>query len=122
MNPAWMYLSLVVGTTVVSDILQSREMKDHGELHDFRPGAVARTLAVLSQRRYLILSILFMAVSFFSFLKLLEVSELSFAVPATAASYVIETLLARLILKEHVGPRRIAGALLVGLGVALLAA
>jgi uncharacterized membrane protein len=63
-----------------------------------------------------------MAVSFFSFLKLLEVADLSFAVPATAASYVIETVLARLILKEQVGPRRIAGTLLVGFGVALLAA
>ncbi len=121
MNPAWWYLGLVVGSTVVSDILQSREMKDHGELHDFRPGAVARTLALLSRRRYLILSIVFMAISFFAFLKLLEVADLSFAVPATAASYVIETVLARLILKEHVGPRRIAGTLLVGIGVALLA-
>jgi drug/metabolite transporter (DMT)-like permease len=122
MNPAWLYLALVVGTTVVSDILQSHEMKDHGELHDFRPGAIARSLAVLSQRRYLILSVVFMAISFFSFLKLLEVADLSFAVPATAASYVIETLLARLILKEQVGPRRIAGTLLVGCGVVLLAA
>lgn len=121
MSPRWLYLAVVVGSTVVGDLLQSREMKDHGELHDFRPGAIARTLGVLSQRRYLILSIVFMAVSFFAFLKLLEVSDLSFAVPATAASYVLETFLARLVLKERVGPRRIAGTLLVGFGVALLA-
>ena len=121
MSPRWLYLAVVVGSTVVGDLLQSREMKDHGELHDFRPGAIARTLGVLSQRRYLILSIVFMAVSFFAFLKLLEVSDLSFAVPATAASYVLETFLARLVLKERVGLRRIAGTLLVGFGVALLA-
>lgn len=122
MSPTWLYLSLVVGSTVVSDLLQAREMKDHGELHDFRPNAVARTLSALSRRRYLVLSILFMALSFFAFLKLLAVADLSFAVPATAASYVIETVLARLILKEHIGPRRIAGTLLVAGGVALLAA
>ncbi|MEO8663403.1 MAG: EamA family transporter [Bryobacteraceae bacterium] len=122
MSPTWFYLSLVVGSTVISDLLQAREMKDHGEVHDFRPNAVARTLSDLSRRRYLLLSILFMAMSFFAFLKLLAVADLSFAVPATAASYVIETALARLILKEHIGPRRIAGTLLVAGGVALLAA
>jgi len=62
-----------------------------------------------------------MAVSFFAFMALLSVSDLSFAVPATAATYVIETILAKFLLKEHVGMCRWAGASLVAGGVALLA-
>jgi uncharacterized membrane protein len=62
-----------------------------------------------------------MAVSFFSFMALLKVADLSFAVPATAATVVVETLLARLVLKERVDGRRWAGAVLVAFGVALLA-
>src|SRR5258708_4644779 len=46
---------------------------------------------------------------------------LSFAVPVTAASVVIETILAKLVLKEHVTPMRWAGACFVACGVALLA-
>ena len=43
-----------------------------------------------------------MAVSFFAFMNLLSVADLSFAVPATAATYVFETMLARYFLKERV--------------------
>jgi drug/metabolite transporter (DMT)-like permease len=61
-----------------------------------------------------------MAVSFFAFMALLSIADLSFSVPATAGSYVFETLLAKLVLKERVGKRRWGGALLVCAGVALL--
>jgi uncharacterized membrane protein len=46
---------------------------------------------------------------------------LSFAVPASASSFILETVLAKLVLKEDVGMRRGAGALLVLGGVLLLA-
>jgi drug/metabolite transporter (DMT)-like permease len=48
------------------------------------------------------------------------IANLSFAVPATAFSYVLETALAKYILKEHIGWRRWAGASLVGCGVLLV--
>ncbi len=118
---AWIYVALIVGSTAAADVLQSREMKDHGEIDDFRPSGLRRVLGALAQRRFLILAVVFMAVSFFAFLKLLELADLSFAVPATAASYVIETVLARYVLKEKVGARRWAGTCLVAAGVALLA-
>jgi len=51
---------------------------------------------------------------------LVSVADLSFSVPATAFSYVLETILAKTILKEDVGWHRWAGALLVCAGVALL--
>jgi uncharacterized membrane protein len=62
-----------------------------------------------------------MAISFFAFMKLLSLADVSFAVPVTAASVVIETVLAKLVLKETVTGKRWAGACLVACGVALLA-
>ena len=117
----WILVGVIVGSTVTADILQTIEMKRHGEVKDFRPDKLGRMFAKLMGRPYLIFTVLFMAVSFFAFMKLLTVSDLSFAVPATAGSFVLETLLARLLLKERVGIHRWAGAGLIACGVALLA-
>jgi drug/metabolite transporter (DMT)-like permease len=95
-------------------------MKRHGEVR-IEGGRIGRLLANLAQRKFLILAVCLMAFSFFAFMKLLTVADLSFAVPATAGSFVVETLLAKLVLKEHVDWRRWTGALLVACGVALLA-
>jgi drug/metabolite transporter (DMT)-like permease len=92
-------------------------MKRHGAVTDFRPAR----LALLFGRWPLALSVGFMAVSFFCFLELLQREDLSFAVPATAASIIAETALARFVLRETVEPRRWTGSLLVACGVALLA-
>jgi drug/metabolite transporter (DMT)-like permease len=61
-----------------------------------------------------------MAVSFFSFMALVQTEPLSFAVPASAASFVLETLLARLVLRERISARRAAGAFIVLCGVILV--
>ena len=78
-------------------------------------------LAGLAGRFNLLLAIGFMAISFFAFLTLLSVADLSFAVPATALSFVLETFLAKYVLKERVTAARWAGVGLVACGVALLA-
>jgi uncharacterized membrane protein len=112
---AWLLVFAIVASTAAADVLQSLEMKRHPE------SGVAKTAQGLFRRPLLIVSIVCMAVSFFAFTRLLAVSDLSFAVPATAGSYVLETLLARWILKERVDGRRWTGAVLVTCGVALLA-
>jgi drug/metabolite transporter (DMT)-like permease len=117
----WTLLSVVVGCTVMSDLLSSFEMKRHGEIQDFRPDRLGRIFATLATRKFLILSVFFMAISFFSFITLMESADLSFAVPASAASIVFETILARMILKERVDSWRWWGVLLVAVGVFLLA-
>lgn len=113
---AWLLLSVVVSATVVSDLLQSFEMKRQGEVH-----AAGSFLATVFQKKLLILSIAGMACSFFAFMALVQVADLSFAVPASAASVVLETILASLLLKERVDRRRWAGVACVTLGVYLLA-
>ncbi|MCS7025651.1 MAG: EamA family transporter [Bryobacteraceae bacterium] len=117
----WLLVLTIVAATVASDLLQSREMKRQGEIQDFRPGALGRLFVRLFRRRMLILAVACMAISFFAFLALLRIADLSFAAPATAATYVVETLLAKVLLKENVSWQRWTGACLVAGGVGLLA-
>ena len=118
----WAMVATVVGCTALADLLQSFEMKRHVvAVEDLQPGRLGRMLAGLARRGPLVLAVFFMAISFFAFMKLLSVADVSFAVPVTAASVVIETVLARLVLKETVTVKRWAGACLVACGVALLA-
>lgn len=116
----WFLLATVVIATVLGDLLQSYEMKRRGEQSVSARG-LARLLVMTLSRRYLVLAIACMAVSFFAFMALVQSAPLSFAVPASAASIALETLLAKLCLREAVGMRRAAGAVLVLGGVVLLA-
>ncbi len=116
----WLLVGIIVFATAIGQVLQALGMRMHGEVHDFRPGALGRLCATLAQNRYIIASVAMMAVSFFAFMALLSVAPLSFAVPATAVSYVLDTILAKYLLNEQICIGRWAGALLVASGVALL--
>jgi len=115
----WVLVAAIVFATVLGDLLQSHEMKRAGEQSVSARG-LARLLHVIAQRRLLILGIACNAVSFFSFMALVQTEPLSFAVPASSASFVLETLLAKFVLHERLGARRAAGALAVLAGVVLV--
>ena len=115
----WLLVSLMVAATVASDLLQSHEMKRAGE-QSARVDGLARILRMIAERRNLILAIGCMAISFFSFMALVRSEPLSFAVPASASSFVLETILAKLVLRERIGFRRAAGAVIVLAGVILV--
>jgi drug/metabolite transporter (DMT)-like permease len=117
----WALVAVIVAATTVGDILKAKSMKEHGEVHEFGLGALGRMLAILARNKMVIASIVCMAISFFAFMALVSVSDLSFAVPATAITYVLETILARYLLKEQITWVRWTGAYLVACGVALLA-
>ena len=117
----WLLVSVIVLATTAGEVLQAIGMRRHGEIHDFRPGALGRVASTLARCRYIALSVLAMAVSFFAFMALISIADLSFAVPATAASYILETIFAKYLLNEHIGWKRWAGTFLVACGVALLA-
>lgn len=101
----WLLVAVVVFSTVAADMCQAWGARRGG-----RKGAAA--IAV---------SIAIMAASFFAFLSLLAMADLSFAVPATAASIVLDTIAARYILRERVDRRRWLAAALVACGVVMLA-
>jgi drug/metabolite transporter (DMT)-like permease len=115
----WVLVIVMVVATVLSDLLQSFEMKRAGEQSVGARG-VGRLLRMIAARRYLLLSIVCLAFSFFAFMALVQSAPLSFAVPASASSFILETVLAKILLKEHIGARRAAGCLLVLGGVVLL--
>jgi drug/metabolite transporter (DMT)-like permease len=115
----WLLVGIMVAATVLSDLLQSREMKRAGQ-HSVDARGLWRLIRLIAERRYLALAIACMAVSFFTFMALVQTEPLSFAVPASAASFIFETLFAKFLLHEKVGPRRAAGALLVLCGVVLV--
>jgi len=116
----WILVAVVVVATAVGEVTMTHGMKQNGEIDDFRPHAWLRSLGRALTNPWLIVAVSSMAVSFFAFLTLLSTADLSFAVPATAASYVVQTLGARYFLKEKVGRLRWAGTLLVMAGVALI--
>jgi len=117
----WLLVAVIVLATTGGQVLQAAGMRRHGEVHVTRPGALRKMLAWIVRNEFIIASVACMAVSFFAFMSLLSFAELSFAVPATAASLVLQTVLAKYALKERVSWKRWTGALLVACGVVMLA-
>jgi drug/metabolite transporter (DMT)-like permease len=116
----WVLVGTIVAATTIGEVLQAKGMRRHGEIRDFRPGALGRLVAALARNWMVAASVVAMAVSFFAYLGLLTAAELSFAVPATAVTYALETVLAKYVLHERVSWLRWAGAALVIGGVALV--
>ena len=113
-------LALVVGGTVCGDLLKAHGMRLQGAPESFRGARLARFALTAFRNSWFLLSLLAYAVSFFGFMALLSIRDVSFAVPATALGYVLETLLARFFLGEEVSWRRWTGAALVVAGVCLI--
>lgn len=113
----WLLVLMVICATTVGDVFRSLGMRQHGEIHDFRPGAIGSSFGMVARNKYVILSTCAMAVSFFSFMRLVSIAPMSFAVPMSAAAFIPETLLAKVLLKEAVDWRRWTGVGLILIGV-----
>jgi drug/metabolite transporter (DMT)-like permease len=96
-------------------------MRRNGRVYDLAPKGIARLIRALAHNRYVLGGIAAMAIAFFALMALLSIANVSFAVPATAGSFLLETVLAKLILKEDIHWQRWLGASVVACGVALLA-
>lgn len=113
-------VALVVIPGTVGDVLNSIGMKRQGEITDWSLRGLLRLARSVAGNFYILIGIPAMAVSFFALMSLLSMSNMSFAVPLTASSYILETGIAKYCLGERVDWRRWAGAVLVAIGVALL--
>lgn len=111
----WALVSAIVLATVASDLLQSWAGKRQGVVTNLS------RLSALVRQWPIVLAFVCMTISFFSLLELLKIEDFSFAVPVSAATIVLETFLARVLLREPVGVRRWTGTALVAAGVFLLA-
>jgi len=116
----WILVGIIAICNTLGDVLNTAGMKRQGEVQDLRPQTFFWMVRRAVVNPYVIAGIAAMAVSFFALLSLLSIANVSFAVPATAASYLLETLLAKYILGEDVRTRRWAAATLVAMGVVLL--
>ena len=119
----WGGIAAVVIASTVGDVLQSRAMKEIGDLGLVRKqhGLSGVVLQVIGNARFMI-GLAFMAVGFFSLLVTLSWGDVSIVGPASASlTFLANALVAHIYLKENVDRRRWAAALCVACGVALLA-
>ncbi|HEX4155434.1 MAG TPA: EamA family transporter [Acidobacteriaceae bacterium] len=115
----WLLILLTVVAGSCGDLFCAKGMASGGELTGFRPSHIGRLLRSIITRRMVILGAACDALSFFSLLGLLSRAQLSIAVPATAFSFVVDTLGAHFFLREHIPWKRWLGVLCVAAGVLL---
>lgn len=119
----WMAIGLIVLASSIGDVLLSSAMKRIGDLDELRSrqGLLAVIAAIFAERRFL-LAIACMSVGFFSLLTALSWGDASLVGPASASlTFIVSAVLAKFFLKEKVDRRRWISALLVCIGVVLLA-
>lgn len=116
-------IASIVLTATAGDILTASAMRQIGDLDHIRArrGLFGAMAAVLSNGRFG-LGVVCLALSFFSLLFALSHRELSLIGPAaTSLTFVTNAVAAKLFLRENVDRRRWTAALLVCVGVTLLA-
>jgi drug/metabolite transporter (DMT)-like permease len=116
----WVLVVVVVVCNTLGDVLNTAGMKRHGEVDDLHPRHLLHLAVRVLRNPYVLAGLLTLAVSFIALLGLLSISNVSFAIPVTAIGYLLEVLLAKLVLKEQVHWRRWLGASLVACGVLLI--
>ena len=116
----WILVGIIGICNTLGEVLITAGMKRQDEVEKLDPQSLGHMVVRIFRNPLVLGGQAVLAVSFFALLSLLSISNVSFAVPATAISYLLETLLAKLVLKEDVTWRRWAGATLVTCGVALL--
>ena len=113
-------LSIVILAGAGGDVSVTRGMKAVGEVSSLRPAFLFAMIGRVMTTGWIWLGVLCKAIAFAGLLALLARADLSWVAPATAVSFIVETIAARWVLGEHISQTRWAGAACVGLGVALI--
>ena len=119
----WSGIAAVVIASTIGDVLQSRAMKEIGDLGLVRKeyGLFRAIRRVISNPRVMF-GLAFMAIGFFSLLITLSWGDVSIVGPAAASlTFIANALVARAYLQENLDRRRWLAAIFVAGGVALLA-
>lgn len=120
MGKTLLWMSIAVIAVTFGDIWMSQTMKGVGELkvHNLRD-LVSVAGRVLSVPKFW-LAVSCMATFFFIWTSILSYADLTFVLPLTAATYILNAFLAPALLNEVVTPVRWVGVLLISAGVALV--
>lgn len=113
-------LAVVILAGTCGDVSVTRGMRAVGEVSSFRPAFLVRVAVRVITTSWIWLGFLCKSIAFGGLLALLARADLSWVAPATAVSFIVETIAARFLLGEHISRTRWAGAVCVGLGVALI--
>jgi transporter family protein len=116
----WRLAALTSICNTIGDVLNTAGMKREPEVEKLNLHSLIAMLSRIVRNPLVIAGVASLTAGFLAMMSLLSIANVSFAVPATAISFVLETLLAKYILKEDVGLRRWAAATLVACGVILL--
>ena len=88
----WILVGVIAICNTLGDVLNTAGMKQQGELESLDPRSLGHMLARIVQNALVLSGLGALAVSFFALLSLLSISDVSFAVPATAMSYILALL------------------------------
>jgi uncharacterized membrane protein len=120
----WCAIFAIVIASTTGDVLLSRAMKRVGDVGELRRHAGLLAVAAGVLRTPVFFGgVLMMAVAFYSLLFALSWADVSLVGPASASlTFIANAVAAKFFLHERVDHRRWIAALLVGGGVALVAA
>jgi drug/metabolite transporter (DMT)-like permease len=114
------FFILIVLAGTGGELCVTRAMKTIGEVTEFHPAAIFRTILRALKEPWMWIGVGLMALAFFALLGALSLENVSFVVPVTALSYAAGTLGGKFLLGERVSRKRWAGVLLVCVGVTLV--
>ena len=113
-------IAIITLATSVGEVLIAKGIREIGEISTLHVAALIKIALRILTNKFFMLGIFLMAVSFFTFLVTLTEADLSLIVPATAISFAVKTLGAKIFLHERISRERLIGTVLVCLGVALI--
>lgn len=113
-------LFIAICAQVLGDICLTKGMKSIGEVNTFDPAVLFAIGVQVFTNPFIWLGIATLAVFYLFYLVALSWADLSFVVPATAFGYLLNALMARLMLHEPVSPLRWLGTAIICLGVAVV--
>jgi uncharacterized membrane protein len=109
----YLVLAGVAVFAVTGDSLVSRGMKQMGSISLHHLSSVI--LAVF--RPDVALGVLFLLAFFACYVSALSWADLTYVLPATSISFILLTLVAKLVLHENVSPARWAGVIMISVGI-----
>jgi drug/metabolite transporter (DMT)-like permease len=113
-------LFIAICAQVLGDVCLTKGMKSIGEINTLNPAALFQLGLQVFTNPFIWLGIATLTVFYLLYLVALSWADLSFVVPATAFGYLLNALMAKLLLHEPVSPLRWSGTAIICLGVAIV--
>ena len=116
----WMGVLVLVLADCCADILVARGIKKIGKFSARSLSSILGWVKSVFTNPGVLIGVASYTVSFLMFISLLSWADISLVRPATGLGYIINLGGAHFILKEHISPGRLAGIIVIGLGVGII--